>query len=84
MLVRNEIMAICAAALALFVLIGIVTFGGGIERTLALWAGFAGALSQFAGQDRSPISRAASVALAYIGFALALCALVLMSSAGGH
>lgn len=80
--IEKLIFASGALAFSLVVLIAVIVFGSELERALALWSALIACLSQFVAQERHPVAQRASIALAYIAFALTFVALIYFTKGG--
>jgi len=73
---RRCIFALSAMAFAVLYLGSIIVLGHPVARTVAIAVALLGVFSQFVAQDDAPAARAAHFVATYIGFVLALVALV--------
>jgi hypothetical protein len=78
MTLRQAVFALCAVIFAVTALAGLISFGDAEVRKLAIASALLGCFSQFAGQGASKMEARLSVALAYIGFLLAMIAVVIL------
>ncbi|CAN7303338.1 hypothetical protein LJR231_001553 [Phyllobacterium sp. LjRoot231] len=80
--IEKLIFATGALAFALVALLTVIVFGDTVARSFAVWSALFACWSQFVAQDRHPVAGKASIALAYIGFALMFVALIYFTKGG--